>query len=190
MIRINLLPYRQVQKHENIRRQVSIFLLGLVLIACGIYYAGSLLSRQQAAEENRIQRAKIELAELKKITKEIEEIKKKLQIIKKKTEIIHSLEQNRKGSVLLLDALTGLVIPERMWFTQLTATDESVAISGLAKDQTTVAEFMKRLESSLLFESVQLRSIRQQTIRNINLKGFDITCKKAVLKPPVKEASK
>ncbi|MGD9976278.1 MAG: PilN domain-containing protein [Desulfatirhabdiaceae bacterium] len=190
MIRINLLPYRQVQKQENIRRQVSIFLLGLILIACGIYYVGSLLSRQQAAEENRIQKAKIELAELKKITKEIEEIKKKLQIIKKKTEIIHSLETDRKDPVLLLDALTSLVVPDRMWFTQLTATGGTVAIGGLAKDQTTVAEFMKRLEGSVLFESVQLRSIRQQTIRNVNLKGFDITCKKAALKPPVKEASK
>ena len=32
MIRINLLPFRAARKKENVRRQVSVFLLSLVLV--------------------------------------------------------------------------------------------------------------------------------------------------------------
>jgi type IV pilus assembly protein PilN len=190
MIRINLLPYRQVRKQENLRQQVSVFFLGLILIACGIYYAGSLLSRRQAVLEENIQKGKTQLAELKKITQEIEEIKKKLAMVRKKTDIIHSLEKNRKEPVQLLDALTGIVVPQRLWFTSLVTTDNAVAISGYAVDQTTVAEFMKRLENSPLFASVQLKSIKHQDIRGVNLKGFDISCQKAALTQADKGASK
>jgi type IV pilus assembly protein PilN len=65
-----------------------------------------------------------------------------------------------------------------------------VAISGYAVDQTTVAEFMKRLENSPLFASVQLKSIKHQDIRGVNLKGFDISCQKAALTQADKGASK
>ena len=47
MIRINLLPYRQVRQQENIRRQVSVFLLGLVLVGAGLYLGHQTLSNKE-----------------------------------------------------------------------------------------------------------------------------------------------
>ena len=37
MIRINLLPFRSARKKENIRRQLSIFLLSLILAVVAIF---------------------------------------------------------------------------------------------------------------------------------------------------------
>jgi type IV pilus assembly protein PilN len=183
MIRINLLPYRQVRQQENIRRQVSVFLLGLVLVGAGLYLGHQTLSNKEQEITRRVQDSKNRLAELKKVTKEIEEIKKKLEITRKKIEIIEDLEKNRKAPVELLTAMTDLVIPQRMWFTSFISTHDQMVITGLSVDQTTVAEFMKRLESSTLFSSVQLKSVKHQTIRNVSLKGFDIACKKKVFQP-------
>lgn len=41
MIRINLLPYRAAQKKENIRRQISIFLLLLILMTLALFFSTS-----------------------------------------------------------------------------------------------------------------------------------------------------
>ena len=46
MIRINLLPFRAARKKENIRRQVSIFLLSLVFLLIILFYYNSSLSSQ------------------------------------------------------------------------------------------------------------------------------------------------
>ncbi len=186
MIRINLLPYRQARKQENVRRQVSVFFLGLVFIGIGLYYAMTIFDRMLESERNRLQLAKTELDQMKKVTKEIDDIKKKLSVIRKKTEIIRSLEADRKSSVILLDRLSDAVVAQRMWFTGLTETNDSVGIVGIALDQTTVADFMKRLEGCGLFSTVTLKSIKHQVIKGVELKNFDVVCRKMPKTPPSK----
>ncbi|MEW6260045.1 MAG: PilN domain-containing protein [Thermodesulfobacteriota bacterium] len=183
MIRINLLPYRQARKQENVRRQVSVFFLGLVFIGIGLYYAMTVFDRRLEEQRNRLHLAKTELDQMKKVTKEIDEIKKKLNTIRKKTEIIRSLEADRKSSVILLERLSDTVVAQRMWFTGLTEMNDSVGITGVALDQTTVADFMKRLENCGLFSSVTLKSIKHQVIKGVELKNFDVVCRKVQKAP-------
>lgn len=182
MIRINLLPYRKARKKENVRRQLSIFGLGVVLVGFCLYYGNIVFDRSLIQEQDRLSQARAELTQMKKITKEIEEIKKKLNTIKKKTEIIRSLEDGRKQQVVLLDTLTRVIIPQRMWFTNLAVVQNSVSIGGFALDQTTVADFMRQLETCGLFSSVTLKSIKHQVIKGVELKNFDISCGKNPLK--------
>ena len=59
MIRINLLPFRSTRKKENIRRQLSIFVLSLILavVAYFSFWAGGWMRRDQGlAREMKIQR--------------------------------------------------------------------------------------------------------------------------------------
>jgi type IV pilus assembly protein PilN len=66
-----------------------------------------------------------------------------------------------------------------MWFTSLEAKEEVVTIKGFALDNKTVADFMTRLEGSKLFDSVNLRNLKQETYNKYtNLKGFVIFCNK------------
>ena len=46
MIRINLLPFRSARKKENIRRQLSIFVLSLILTVVAIFGVNLLLDSQ------------------------------------------------------------------------------------------------------------------------------------------------
>jgi type IV pilus assembly protein PilN len=69
-----------------------------------------------------------------------------------------------------------------MWFTALDVKTDVVNISGVAMDDKTVADFMVRLEGCGLFSSVSLRTVRQVEVQKTNLKSFEISCQKKIIK--------
>lgn len=183
MIRINLLPFRSTRKKENIRRQLSVFLLSLAFAVVAIFGIYFLLSSQVDDLNSRIASTQAELEKYDKINREIEEIKKKLDNLNKKLTVIRELEVSRYEPVRLMDTLAQVIIEKRMWFTALDAKADVVSISGVAMDDKTVADFMVRLEGSGLFSLVSLKTLRQVEIQKTNLKSFEISCQK---KPIIK----
>ena len=182
MIKVNLLPFRAARKKENIRQQVSIFFLSIIFVTLSMYYYNISLNNKINAYNAKIESIKNEVAKYNKTIKEIADIKKRLDVLNKKTSIIKNLELNRKKPVRLLDKMTQMVIPKRMWFTNLEAKEEVVTIKGFALDNKTVADFMTRLEDSKLFDSVNLMTLKQQKHKRlINLKEFVISCNKRPL---------
>ncbi|HEA69655.1 MAG TPA: pilus assembly protein PilN [Desulfobacterales bacterium] len=184
MIRINLLPYRLARKKENIRRQVSIFCLFFILVFFSFFYFQTILNTRIEKLNTQIDATKKEVDKYRKITREIDAIIKNLAVLKKKTAVINNLEMDRKRPVKLLETMTQVVVPKRMWFTSLTSGNRTVGINGIALDNKTIADFMTRLEGSKLFSAVNLKSIKQQNIKrvNLNLKMFAITSNKVGVK--------
>ena len=179
MIKINLLPFRAARKKENIRQQVSIFLLSIIFVALSMYSYNMSLNNKIKDYNVKIENIKNEAAKYDKIVKEIANIKNKLDVLNKKTGVIKKLEIARKEPVHLLDKMTATIIPNRMWFTNLEAKGKIVTIKGFALDNKTVADFMTRLEDSKLFVSVNLTTIKQpKNNKYPNLKEFVISCNK------------
>jgi len=185
MIRINLLPFRAARKKENIRRQVSVFFLSLLLVVIILVWYNIRLGSNISDLNSRISNTRTQIAKYDKINREIAEIRKALDILKSKTNIIRMLEKSRKEPVHLLDVMTGMIVEKRMWFTRFESKGRTVKISGIALDNKTVADFMVRLESSGLFSSVNLKTLKQHTITQYtDLKSFQIICNKASLTQP------
>ncbi len=176
MIRINLLPYRAAKKKENIRRQVSIFLLSLVVVALLVFWYNSHLGGKIDSLNAQINSTRDQVAKYKKINDEIAEIKKKLAVLERKIKVIESLEANRKAPVRNLDSLYQLLVEKRMWYTQIEEQGETFKLSGVAIDNQTVADYMTRVENSERFENVRLASIKQHKIQEqaLKLKQFDV----------------
>jgi len=131
-----------------------------------------------------------ELEKYEKINKEIAEIKKKLDNLKKKMAVMDTLEAGRFAPVRLMDAMTQVVVPKRMWFTSLQSKGQRVDISGVALDNTTVADFMVRLENSGLFKEVDLKTLKRSKSTKgatSDFKTFSIVCTKKPLIEPEKE---
>jgi type IV pilus assembly protein PilN len=183
MIRINLLPFRSDRKKENIRRQLSIFLLSVILALVVIFGINFLLGAQIDDLNSRIASTQVELEKYEKINREIEEIKRKLDNLNKKLAVIRELEASRYEPVRLMDTLSQVIVEKRMWFTALDVKTDVVNISGVAMDDKTVADFMVRLEGCGLFSAVSLKTLRQSEIQKTNLKSFEISCQK---KPTIK----
>jgi type IV pilus assembly protein PilN len=194
MIRINLLPFRTERKKENVRRQVSLFLLSLVLVLLVLFYYNFSLNSKLGKLNKRVKTTNSELTKYNEINKEIARIKKNLEILRKKMTVITQLESDRYAPVILMDTMTQVLVSKRMWFTSLSVSDNSINISGIALDEKTVADFMVRLQKSGLFSNVMLKSVKRQKVESSNLKSFEIVCTKVQPKqpeqPPKKKRSK
>lgn len=183
MIKVNLLPFRAERKKENIRQQVSMFVLSIIFVLFSMYYYNVSLNNKISAYNVKIENINNEIAKYNEIVEEVKDIENRLDILNKKTNVIKNLELNRKEPVRLLDMMTSMVIPKRMWFTRLEAKEEVVTIKGFSLDNKTVADFMTRLEDSKLFDSINLTTLKQQKYNKLtNLKEFVISCNKMPLK--------
>ncbi|MGB5156098.1 MAG: PilN domain-containing protein [Desulfobacterales bacterium] len=178
MIRINLLPFRTARKKENVRRQISILSLALVLVFIILIYRNFEQSGKIKEIHGKIESINIEIAKYAVINKELAEITKKLNNSNNRMEVIKGLEANRYEPVRLLDAFTSIIIPKRMWFVSLSSNGNNVNISGVAVDNQTVADFMTRLEASKLFNIVNLSMLRKDTASSkpASFKHFEILC--------------
>ena len=180
MIRINLLPFRAARKKENIRRQVSIFFLSLILVIIVASWFNWILSSKIEKLDTQIKDTKAQVEKYNKINKEIAEIKKKLDILNKKIQVIKSLDLTRKAPVELLDDMSKIVVEKQMWLTNLEENSNDVKVVGIALDNPTIAEFMTRIESSDKYIDVRLMSINQDTsVNGLELKRFEIRFKMA-----------
>ncbi len=176
MIRINLLPFRAARRKENIRRQISIFLLSFIFTFIALFYYQMQLNLQRGELKTQAEDVKSRLKIFRKRAREVDNIKQALDTLKEKINVIKTLELNRREPVRLMEAMTEIVIPKRMWFTDFLDKKEAVVIKGNALDNKTVADFMTQLEKSGFFSTVNLTTLKQVTIQKVNVKGFEISC--------------
>ena len=184
MIRINLLPFRSDRKKENVRRQVSLFLLSMALVLLVLFYYNWSLNSKIGKLNKTIGTTNAELTKYNEINKEIARIKKNLEILRKKMAVIAQLESDRYAPVVLMDTMTQVVVAKRMWFTDLAMQDTTVRIDGIALDEKTVADFMVRLQNCGLFSNVELKSVKRKMVEKSNLKSFQIVCIKVPPQQP------
>lgn len=200
MIRINLLPFRAARKKENIRRQVSVFLLCLLLVMVILVWVHFYLGGKQKRLTTNVSDTKKELALYKKKNEEIKEIRKKLQDLEMRQNVIQDLEKQRFEPVHIMEELTDKIVPERMWLTRLSIKENQMDVDGIAIDNKTVADFIDNLESisklndpkAAMYEKVRLNKAQQEEIRNLNMKRFEISALKTpeIAKVPDDKKSK
>ena len=189
MIRINLLPFRAARKRENIKRQVTIYGLSVVLLLVAMAYTflqlNSRLSDVKAQESG----LNDELSKYKKTIARISELDKKIKMIETKLGVIKKLEEGKKGPVRLLDELSKAVPKDRLWLSAMTESKGNITLRGSAKDNETVAEFMVNLEKSPVISSVDLQSSRATTQKGVAVSDFTLKCKQTSekAKTPVKK---
>jgi len=184
MIRINLLPFRLARKRENIRQQVSIFFLSILLLVAGLTWYT--LDIKNTIEEKRLEteRVNAQIAVYKERADRVSKIQKRLKILEDKLQIVASLKQKRDEQLVLLEDLQTRLVPEQMWMETLDADETSVTMTGIAFDNPTIANFMKRLEESVLFKEVDLKQARIKKFdEGTSLKAFELKCLKKTVAP-------
>ncbi len=179
MIKINLLPFRLARKKENIRRQVSIFFLSIVMLS--LVMTWYTLGMDKKIVETRIltKQVKAQITLYKEKADRVTQIKKNLKILEDKLKIVSSLEKQRNEQLLLLEELSDKIVPERMWIESVKADSTKVTLKGIAFDNPTIADFMKNLETSFLFSNIDLKRSKVQKFQDgVMLKSFELLCTK------------
>jgi type IV pilus assembly protein PilN len=177
MIRINLLPYREAAKKENIKRQITIvagsFIIFLLIL---VFFKISLISNLSTLEAQ-IKDKDEKLVVLTKKLGDIEGLKRDIKELEQKLSVIKGLEADRFFPVRMLDELAQLVPQKEIWLEKIAETAGSgLRIEGVARDNMVVARFMKSLEFSSFISSVSLVSTKEKEVSGIKLQQFTLSC--------------
>ena len=148
---------------------VMVLLLICVMLQVSIGSSITNLTQEQESLDQ-------ELARLKDRTKEVRDLEKKRSELSQKLALIAVLKKNKLGPVRIMDDLN-VAIPERAWITEIKESSSEMKILGLALDNQTIALFMKDLEASDYFLSVDLEETKQVEMKGINLQSFVLNAK-------------
>jgi type IV pilus assembly protein PilN len=149
MIRINLQTEKQSYgRIENLISQIILFALSLLLILGCLQYYHSILQEDIVALEQDALKKQSQINRYKKTIQKVNALKKRISTIDKKLSIIKQLSFQRNNAIFLLNAITASVISKRMWFSSILFESQNVKIQGLAMDERTVTDFMKKLEET------------------------------------------
>ena len=168
MIRINLLPTRQVKKRAA-GRQVVFVLAGVLiagLLGNYIWYE----SRQSESDRRTAQIADTQrrIAELEKVIGEVNNINKRKKEVQDKLKILGDLRKGRAGPVRLLDALA-TATPKKVFLQEFNEASNAVKLTGSALSHDDVAELMRGLTGIVWTPKGMGRMIEQrrdgQTVR-------------------------
>ena len=176
MIKINLLPYREKEKKENLQHQIIILSGALVLFLLIILSVHLYFSMSISGMETKIREADARLIVLNKKVGDIEGFKRDKRELEQKLGVINSLETNRLFPVRMLDELNLLVPAKEAWLEKITQTGQELRVEGMARDNGTVARFMKSMEKAGFVQSVELVVSREKELAGVKLQQFILTC--------------
>lgn len=182
MIKINLLPFKQLAAEVNRRREI---IIGGTVLACGIVaiiavhifqmFQLNSLETELATLRNELQTLNVKV-------KELGELQNKNKDLRGKNKIIADLNKKKSGPVLVMENLAQAT-PATLWLTELKETGGNVTLNGLAIDNKTVGDFISGLEASKHFKTVELVETTQGAGTSVGYQKFAI--KAGVLYQPV-----
>ena len=176
MIRINLLPVKELEAESIRRRELTIggAALGLAgLMIAGVYF---FQWREHRRLENELTDLRGEIQALNVKVKEVGDLQNKIKDLRGKNKIFEDLSKKRVGPVRVLESLS-VATPTSLWLTELRENRGNVVINGLAMDNQTIAEFMRALANSKYFANVDLVEVIQEKNAAPALKKFSIKSK-------------
>lgn len=155
MIRINLLPVKEL-KAEVIRRRelmiggISLALTGILLLLVYVYQW-----RQASALQSELDELQKELQVLNVKAKDVAELQRKIKEFAGKNKVIDDINKKKSGPVRVMESLA-VATPSALWLTEFKETGGNLTISGVAADNQTIAEFLKALASHAYFNNTEL----------------------------------
>ena len=178
MIKINLLPPEQRVRRKAIALP-KVGNLVFVAVVAGIVALMVIVFLVQEARtiglKGKIVAARLQTNELRPQIEQIEKLTAERRELDTHMQVITQLEKNRSFEVMLLDELNKRA-PEHLWFTSYSRSDSStVVIEGVTFSNLIVADFMTRLERSVLFNNVDLTIAERGKIEEMDVVKFSLT---------------
>ena len=189
MIRINLLPHRELKRAAR-QRQLAV-LAGFAVVA-GIGIALLVHTINHGRIEEQQNRNQFLTAENKKLDIQIDEIKKlkeQTQDLLSRKLVVENLQTNRNEAVHVLDQMLRQ-LPDGTYLKSVKQTGDKINITGYAQSNARVSTLMRNLASSPWLESPELVEIKSATINNVRANEFSLNVKVKRQQPEDKSGAK
>ena len=187
MIRINLLPIGRRPVEEKIRKEISVFflLIGFSLAVMAYFHIDHTREiKQITAEKKTIQK---DINRYQERQKQLDAMKKKRELMKQKLKVIENLRRNRDLPVRVLDELAVRIPSDKMWIRTLDQKGNILTLTGVARGNETIAQFMEELAKSPYIDAgaVVLKQSVQVKIEGYKLKSFNLSAR--IIVPPTQQ---
>ncbi|MDH5533949.1 MAG: PilN domain-containing protein [Betaproteobacteria bacterium] len=159
MIRINLLPHREIRRKQQ--QQHFFLTLGMVAaLGVAVWFAvHTYLSGQLENQQARNRYLEQEIVKLDKQIEEIKKLKEQTAALLARKKVVETLQGNRAEVVHLLDQLVRQ-LPDGVYLKAIKQTGNKVTINGYTQSQARVSTLMRNLESSQYLDSPSLVEIK------------------------------
>jgi type IV pilus assembly protein PilN len=177
MLKINLLPIRQLKKRAKARNQI----LAALVVFCGVLillaFVGMLQAARVTSLNEEIQAREKEKKSFDKVVQELAELENKRIELNEKIRIINQLKTDSYLTVHVLDEVASWIDNNRMWLTALSQNQGQLSLTGYALDNETIAQFMDELKfKSPYVNDVSLSNSSLATVSGKDLKSFTLVC--------------
>ncbi len=173
MLRINLLPHRQIKRAE-LQREFGLMALMAAGAACAVVFLGwQFLGSQRDAQVERNTRLETAIAGLDKEIADIKDLKDQINNVLERKQIVENLQTNRSQAVVILDELTRQ-LPEGLYLKSIKQTGNLITLEGVADTNARVATLVRNLSVSNWMELPNLVEIKSLTVNGIKQNEFTL----------------
>ena len=189
MIRVNLLPHRQIRREARQREFGLMALFSAIAAAVIIFLGYSYINAKIDAQTERNARLDAAIVKVDKEIADIKDLKDQISTMLERKQVVENLQTNRSQAVIVLDELSRQ-LPEGMYLKSIKQQGNVISIEGIADTNARVATLVRNLSTSNWMESpslVEIKSIVVNTLKqnafalNVNIKAPKVeTDEKAV----------
>jgi type IV pilus assembly protein PilN len=174
IIRVNLLPHREI-KREARQRQFNLMALltasgALALVVLNYSFINSRID----AQLSRNARLEAGIVKLDQQIGDIKNLQEKIGVMLARKQVVENLQINRSQSVVVLDELSRQ-LPEGMYFKSIKQQGPLLSLEGVADTNARVASLVRNLTASKWLENPQLIEIKSVLVNGIKQNEFLLT---------------
>lgn len=167
MIRINLLPHREIRRKQQ-QQQFFTLLGGVIVIGAVVWFVvHTYLEEQYDVQTGRNTYLQQEIVKLDKQIAEIQKLKDQTAALLARKRVVETLQGNRSEVVHLLDQMVRQ-LPDGVYLRSIKQAGVRVTINGFTQSQARVSTLMRNLESSPQLENpglIEIKAVMQGSQR-------------------------
>lgn len=189
MIRVNLLPHRQI-KREARQREFGL-MVGFATIAAAviIFMGWTFINGRIDAQTERNGRLDLAIVKLDKEIADIKDLKDQISAMLERKQVVENLQTNRSQAVVVLDELSRQM-SDGMYLKTIKQQGNVISIEGVADTNARVATLVRNLSASQWMESPNLVEIKSVVINSLKQNAFTLTVNLKVGNVETEESSK
>jgi type IV pilus assembly protein PilN len=173
MIRVNLLPHRQIRREAR-QREFGLMALFSASIAAVIIFLGySYINAKIETQTERNTRLDAAIVKLDKEIADIKDLKDQISTMLERKQVVENLQTNRSQAVVVLDELSRQ-LPDGMYLKSIKQQGAIISIEGVADTNARVATLVRNLSTSNWMELPNLVEIKSVLVNTLKQNAFAI----------------
>lgn len=173
MIRVNLLPHRQLKREARQREFGLMALLSAIAAGAIIFMGYTYVSASVDSQIDRNKRLDTAIAKLDKEIADIKDLKDQINAMLERKQVVENLQTDRSQAVIVFDELSRQ-LPDGIYFKSFEQKGGVITIEGVADTNARVATLVRNFNSSKWMESPILVEIKAVTANGIKQNMFTV----------------